>query len=247
MQFLIGLSVALDRLNTHIGKLAAWLLLPLVGVIIVDVVNRKLHFFSSLAESLKASGNVAAGELVATYLTSTKFQDLEWHLHAALFLLCLGFAYVRNAHVRIELVRERFSPEVKAWLELIGSVIFLLPYAAVVLYFSFEFAMRSYDMNEVSASLTGLSHRWIIKSFVPIGMVLLLLAAASVAIRNALFLFGPSDFKGDVRAIAPELHVAAEDLRASAQQEIEKILNAEDHDDTAPPLGTSDSSRERRT
>jgi TRAP-type mannitol/chloroaromatic compound transport system permease small subunit len=192
MQFLMGLSVAFDRFNTHIGKLAAWLLLPLVGVIIVDVVNRKLHFFSSLAESLKASGNVAAGELVATYLTSTKFQDLEWH-------------------------------------------------------FSFEFAMRSYNMNEVSASLTGLSHRWIIKSFVPIGMVLLLLAAASVAIRNALFLFGPSRLKRDVRRNAPELRVAAEDLRPVAQQEIKEILDTEDHDDTAPPLGTSDSSRERRT
>ena len=156
MQFLMGLSVALDRFNTAIGKTAAWLLIPLVGVIMLDVVNRKLHLLTTLAEHFKASGNVAAGEFVESYLTSTKFQDLEWHLHAALFLLCLGFAYVRNAHVRIELVRERFSPEVKAWLELIGSVIFLLPYATIVLYFSYEFAMRSYDMNEVSASLTGL-------------------------------------------------------------------------------------------
>ncbi len=247
MQFLMGLSLALDRLNTFIGKLAAWLLIPLVGVIMVDVINRKLHLLTTLAEWLKAGGNVAAGEFVESYLTSTKFQDLEWHLHAALFLLCLGFAYVRNAHVRIELVRERFSPEVKAWLELVGSVVFLLPYAAIVLYFSFEFAMRSYDMNEVSASLTGLSHRWVIKAFVPIGMVLLLLAGASVVIRNALFLFGPEDMKERVRAITPELHVAAEELRAMAEHELEEITHAEHASDLQPPTDSSDSSGEERT
>ncbi len=247
MQFLMGLSVALDRFNTTIGKLAAWLLIPLVGVIIVDVINRKLHLLTSLAESLIASGNVAAGEFVQTYLTSTKFQDLEWHLHAALFLLCMGFAYVRNAHVRIELVRERFTPEIKAWLELVGCLFFLLPYALIVLYFSYEFAMRSYEMNEVSASLTGLSHRYIIKSFVPIGMVLLLLAAASVAIRNALFLFGPPDLKEEVRAITPELHVAAEELRAMAEQELEEITHGENPDDLGLPPSSSDSSGEERT
>jgi TRAP-type mannitol/chloroaromatic compound transport system permease small subunit len=247
MQFLMGLSLALDRLNTFIGKVAAWLLIPLVGVIMVDVINRKLHLLTTLAEYLKSSGNVAAGEFVESYLTSTKFQDLEWHLHAALFLLCLGFAYVRNAHVRIELVRERFSPEVKAWLELIGSLIFLLPYATIVLYFSYEFAMRSYAMNEVSASLTGLSHRWIIKSFVPIGMVLLLLAGASVVIRNALFLFGPEEMKERVRAITPELHVAAEELREMAEHELEEITDDEHADDFGAPPSSSDSSGEERT
>ena len=236
MQHLIAVSVALDRFNTRVGKLAAWLLIPLVAVIIVDVITRKFSLLTLAKDWLIAHGNPAGAEFIQTYLTSTKFQELEWHLHAALFLLCLGFGYVRNGHVRIELVRERFSAEVKAWLELVGCIIFLLPYAALVLYFSYDFALRSYNMNEVSSALTGLSHRWIIKSFVPIGMVLLLLAGASVALRNAVFLFGPPEMRDQVRAVSPELRIAAAELRAMAQKEVEAITADEaDPGGDAPP------------
>ena len=236
MQHLIAVSVALDRFNTRVGKLAAWLLIPLVAVIIVDVITRKFSLLTIAKDWLIARGDTATADFIGTYLTSTKFQELEWHLHAALFLLCLGFGYVRNGHVRIELVRERFSTEVKAWLELVGCTIFLLPYAALVLYFSFDFALRSYNMGEVSSSLTGLSHRWVIKSFVPIGMVLVLLAGASVALRNAVFLFGPPELRDQAQAMAPELHVAGADMKAMAEKQMVEITGEEtDPGGDAPP------------
>jgi hypothetical protein len=82
-------------------------------------------------------------------------------------------------------------------------------------------------MNEVSSALTGLSHRWIIKSFVPLGMFLLLVGALSVALRNAVFLFGPPELRQRARANAPELYISEEDLREAVGKESEGIQAAE--------------------
>jgi TRAP-type mannitol/chloroaromatic compound transport system permease small subunit len=179
---------------------------------------------------LLGMGMDGAGHIIEAYFTSTKFQELEWHLHAALFLLCLGFGYVRNSHVRIEIVRERFDTRTKATLEIIGCTIFLLPYACLVLYFGIDFAERSYEMNEVSSALTGLTHRWIIKSFVPIGMVLLLLAGVAVALRNIAYLMDPRGEAGSVYDIAYELHNPEEELRRLEEAELEEIkAESEEH------------------
>ena len=83
-------------------------------------------------------------------LGSTKLQEGEWHLHAMLFLLCLGFAYLKNAHVRISLVHERFSPTTQRWIEFIGCLVFAIPYCAIVFYFAMDFVERSWNLNEAS-------------------------------------------------------------------------------------------------
>ena len=225
MKQALAVSEAIDRFLTVVGKLAAWLLLPLVAVIIIDVITRKFGLLIQLIEWFRSSGNEAAAHFIASYLTSTKFQEMEWHLHAALFLLCMGFGYVKNSHVRIELIRERFSLETRAWVEFVGCIIFILPYAGLVLYFSIDFAHRSFLMNEVSSALTGLSHRWIIKSFVPLGMTLLLLSAAAVAFRNAVYLFGSPDLRAKAQRESPELYLASEDLIEDVQHEGAEIAD----------------------
>lgn len=168
MDTLIKVSDGLNRFVSAVGKLAAWLAIPLMLVIIFDVVTRR--FF---------------------VLGSTKLQELEWHLHAVLFLMCFAFAYVKDSHVRIELLRDRFSGRLRAWVEIFGMLFFLLPYCYVILYFGYDFVIRSYLSHEVSSALTGLTHRWIIKSFVPLGFALLALAAISSILRNLVYLFGP--------------------------------------------------------
>ena len=168
MDTLIKVSDALNRFVIAVGKLAAWLAIPLMLVIIFDVVSRR--FF---------------------VLGSTKLQELEWHLHAVLFLLCFAFAYVKDSHVRIELLRERFSGRARAWIEIFGMVFFLAPYCYIILYFGYDFVLRSYLSHEVSSALTGLTHRWIIKAFVPLGFALLALAGLSSILRNLVYLFGP--------------------------------------------------------
>ncbi len=147
-------------------KFGSWLAIPLISIIIFDIITRR--FF---------------------VLGSTKLQEMEWHLHASLFLLVLGYAYLKDAHVRIEIVREKYSVKVKAILETLGIIIFLIPYTLLVIYYGIDFVQRSFSMNEVSSALTGLSHRWIIKSFIPIGMFLLFLAGVSILLKKSYIYF----------------------------------------------------------
>tara|TARA_A100001015_G_scaffold314540_1_gene424197 strand:+ start:714 stop:1301 length:588 start_codon:yes stop_codon:yes gene_type:complete len=163
---LIKISILLEKLVTIFGKIGSWLSIPLISIIIFDIITRR--FF---------------------VLGSTKLQEMEWHLHASLFLLVLGYAYLKDAHVRIEIVREKYSLKVKAILETFGIIIFLIPYTVLVIYFGIDFVQRSFNMNEVSSALTGLSHRWIIKSFIPIGMLILFLAGFSLLLKNLIFIY----------------------------------------------------------
>jgi TRAP-type mannitol/chloroaromatic compound transport system permease small subunit len=200
---LLNISSRLESILVSIGKLGAWLSLPLIAIIMFDIISRK--FF---------------------VLGSTKLQEMEWHLHAALFLLALGYAYLKNSHVRIEVIRESFSTKLKAILEVIGVLIFILPYTGLIVWFGIDFVSRSYGMNEVSAALTGLSHRWIMKSFVPMGMAFLWLAGISVLLRNLSYLIGHKNNNKELmdtsQSMSPELANATEELIKEAQAEEKK-------------------------
>tara|TARA_B110000116_G_scaffold230598_1_gene213050 strand:- start:41 stop:688 length:648 start_codon:yes stop_codon:yes gene_type:complete len=200
---LLNISARLESILVAIGKLGAWLSLPLIAIIMFDIISRK--FF---------------------VLGSTKLQEMEWHLHAALFLLALGYAYLKNSHVRIEVIRESFSTKLKAILEVIGVLIFILPYTGLIVWFGIDFVSRSYGMNEVSAALTGLSHRWIMKSFVPMGMAFLWLAGISVLLRNLSYLIGHKNNNKELmdtsQSMSPELSNATEELIKEAKVEEKK-------------------------
>ena len=165
LNYLINTSKFFERIVTFFGKLGSWLAIPLIFIIIFDIVTRRFFI-----------------------LGSTKLQEMEWHLHTTLFLLVLGYAYLKNSHVRIEILREKYSTLLKAIFETIGILIFLIPYTCLVIYYGFDFVQRSFNMNEVSSALTGLSHRWIIKSFIPIGMLLLFLSGLSILFRNLAYI-----------------------------------------------------------
>ena len=200
---LLNISSKLENILVGVGKLGAWLSLPLIAIIMFDIISRK--FF---------------------VLGSTKLQEMEWHLHAALFLLALGYAYLKNSHVRIEVIREGFSTKLKAILEVIGVVLFILPYTGLIIWFGIDFVSRSFGMNEVSAALTGLSHRWIIKSFVPMGMAFLWLAGISVLLRNLSYLIGHKNNNKELmdtsQSMSPELSNATEELIKEVKAEEKK-------------------------
>tara|TARA_B100000470_G_C19674502_1_gene339099 strand:- start:55 stop:720 length:666 start_codon:yes stop_codon:yes gene_type:complete len=207
MQQLLIASRAIEQLLSSIGRIAAWLLLPMMLVIMVDVITRKFGLLTIAKDFFLATEMHGAHNIVNKYITSTKMQELEWHLHAALFLLCMGFGYVKNSHVRIEIVREKFDVYTKSWLEVIGIVIFIIPYTYLLFRYGLNFTERSFHLNEVSAALTGLSHRWIIKAFLPLGMALLFLAALAVLLRNLVFLFGSKEESSVALRMSPELAV----------------------------------------
>ena len=155
-----------------------WLLVLLVVVVCVDVVTRKFITFHS-----------------------TFLQELEWHIHTLVFALSFGFAYLRGTHVRIDIIRDRLSRRARAKLELVGIVVSLVPFVTLILWFGIEFSYQSFVQQEGSTSAQGIPHRWIIKSMIPIGMILLLLATLATFIRACLFLAGkttaPEAFEPD--------------------------------------------------
>ncbi|MEO3430993.1 TRAP transporter small permease subunit [Pelagibius sp. CAU 1746] len=178
MELLIRVSDALDRVIIKVGKIAAWAGLFLILMTIFDVVTRRF-----------------------LVLGSTKLQEAEWHLHVILFVFCLGYAYLKDAHVRIDLLRENLSERTQWWIEVAGCLLFLLPYCGLVIWFGIDFTARSYATNEISASATGLTHRWLIKAVVPIGFGFLALSGITVLLRKLIELFGPEDLRKRVHEI----------------------------------------------
>ena len=170
MKFMFWLDDVTETVIVWIGRVTAWVAIFLMLVIVFDVITRR--FF---------------------VLGSTKLQELEWHIHAVLFLFCLGWAYLKDAHVRIDLVRERLSDRAQKWVELIGCLMFLIPYAVIVIFYGVDWWHRSFIQNESAASATGLPYRWIIKAALPIGFTILLLSGIGMAFRKIVQLFGTPD------------------------------------------------------
>ncbi len=186
MATLLKISEWLRRTADLMGRMGAWLIVALIAVIVTDVTLRNWFVIGS-----------------------TKLQELEWHLHGALFLLALGWAYNRNAHVRIELFSEKWQPRTKVWVELVGCSIFLLPYIAVVIWFGLDYVGYAVEYGEASPSATGLPHRWLIKAAIPIGFMGLGFAALSKQLQAIIFLFGTgehqrkTEFSKDNQTSAP--------------------------------------------
>ena len=185
-KLILSISQFLEKIVTFFGKLGSWLAIPLIFIIIFDIVTRRFFI-----------------------LGSTKLQEMEWHLHTALFLLVLGYAYLKDSHVRIEIVREKYSMLIKSIFETLGILLFLIPYTTLVIYYGIDFVTRSFNLNEVSSALTGLSHRWIIKFFIPFGMFLLLLAGFSILIKKVLYIISyfinNKDLNNVLLKVSPEL------------------------------------------
>jgi TRAP-type mannitol/chloroaromatic compound transport system permease small subunit len=185
---------ALERIVSAIGRTAMWLFLPLVAVILFDVITRKIPGFSV---------TVLQGWL-GGYVSSTKLQELEWHLHAGLFALVLGWAYLCNAHVRVDLLREKAGHRVKLWIELLGAVLMLLPFFLLLLWYGVDFVAASYRQGEGSAAMTGLGHRWIIKAVFFGGVATVFLAGLAVLLRVIAVLRSPHPEASFEAAVFPD-------------------------------------------
>src|SRR5262247_2308064 len=168
MNALLKVSEGLRRLLERIALVSGWLLVIMACVTTFDVVARK----------------------IGLDLPYTKLQELEWHFHAAIFSLWMGYCYTINAHPRVDSFTERLTYRGKAWVELVGCLVLALPYMALVAYFSISFVEQSYLLGEQSDSTVGLTHRWIIKGVYAAGLWLVVLGILSVLLRVIVFLFG---------------------------------------------------------
>lgn len=173
---LLAASEAIERIIATVALAAGWIFLACTGVIVFDVVTRKFGY------QLPGFG-------------STKLQELEWHLHTVIFALWLGMAYVKNAHVRIDVALRGASLRTHAWLELAGCFVFALPYCLIALYFSADYAWIAWIKNEASISASGLSYRFIPKGLLALGFLLLVAGVLSVLLRTVVYLFGPESLR----------------------------------------------------
>jgi TRAP-type mannitol/chloroaromatic compound transport system permease small subunit len=168
MNALLKLAEGLRRLLEVVARASGWLLVVMATVTCFDVLARKTGLPVPL----------------------TRLQELEWHFHAALFSLWMGYGYTINAHPRVDSFTETLTLRRKAWIELAGCLLLALPYMALVAYYSIDFVAASYTVHEQSASSVGLTHRWIIKAIYAAGLWLVVLGILSVLARVVVFLFG---------------------------------------------------------
>ena len=189
----VRLAEKLRRFVDVVGRFGSWMILPVVLITCLDVIARKLRWLND--DGSVASVQMWMVENLGRFFESTILQELEWHFHTALFALVLGYGYIWNSHVRVDLVRETLHFKKKAWLELLGLTVFLIPYTAIVIYFATVYAIDSYNMNEISASTVGLTHRWIIKTVLAFGLVVALIAGIAVWLQTVCVLWGPKDIR----------------------------------------------------
>lgn len=166
MKILLALSSAIDALNERVGRILAWLVLVAV---------------------LVSAG--AASVRYGLSLGSNAWLELQWYLFSAIFLLGAGYTLQKNGHVRIDAVSARLTPQGRAWIDIFGGLLFLMPMALIILYLSWTMFMLSYTGNEISADAGGLV-RWPVKLLIPAGFALLTLQGISEIIKRAAFLRG---------------------------------------------------------
>lgn len=177
MTLALRLAHLIDRLNAAIGKAACGLMIVLVGLGAGTAVLRYV------------------GRPLGLSLTSNAFLEGQWYLFSAVFLLGAAWALRENAHVRVDVLYGRLGPRGKAWTDLLGAVLFLLPFCALMLWATAPSVAESWAVREVSPDPGGLP-RYPIKALVPVAFVLLLLQGVAEAIKAVATLRGPHSEEG---------------------------------------------------
>lgn len=159
-------SRIVDGMLKRLGAIMSWLWLALMGVIVLNVAMK----------NLLGDGRI-------------EFEEIQWHIYSALFMLGLSVTLASDDHVRIDVLYEHFSVRTKAWIDLLGIVFLLMPFLVMLMWYGIPFVADSFATSERSNAPAGLSHRWIIKSVLVAGCALLALAAAARLHRAAALLF----------------------------------------------------------
>ena len=163
---LLALSRAIDRLNTAIGHTVMWLILVAVVISTVNAIVRK-----------------------AFDLSSNLWLEAQWQLFGAVFMLAAAYTLLMNEHIRIDIVHSRLPKAVRNWIELVGHVLFLLPFTLLMMADGWPFFLRSYQGNEQSFNSGGLP-QWPAKFLIPLGFLLLFIQALSEIIKRIAVMAG---------------------------------------------------------
>jgi TRAP-type mannitol/chloroaromatic compound transport system permease small subunit len=192
---LLALSRAIDRLNERVGLAVYWLVLVAVLISAANAVVRKVFNYSS-----------------------NSLLEIQWYLFSVIFLFCAGYTLKHNEHVRIDIISGRLSARSRAWIDVFGTVFFLLPMVTIVMWLSWPVFVDAYVRHEVSTNAGGLIV-WPARLMVPVGFFLLLIQGISELIKRIAFLQGMIPDPGEkVVTKTAEEELAEEILRARGEQ-----------------------------
>ncbi|WP_328285750.1 TRAP transporter small permease subunit [Magnetospirillum molischianum] len=163
---LLSFSALIDGVNARVGNSVRWLILAMVVICTATAIMRYLFSVGSNA-----------------------WLEIQWYLFAAVFLLGAGDTLRRNEHIRIDVIAQRLSRRTQAWIDIVGTVLFLAPLAVIIIVLSWPMVMASLAQGELSSDAGGLL-RWPVKLLIPVGFGLLLLQGLSELIKKAAFLTG---------------------------------------------------------
>ena len=156
----------IDGFIRHMGKTICWLNSILVINILIQVILR-----------------YALGE------GKIWLEELQWHFYGICIMLGIAYCIFDDAHIRLDIFHRKFSPRKKAYVEFFGTFFLILPLIIVLLMHGLDFVESAWRVNETSPHPLGLPWRWIIKSFIPIGMFLIILTSVSRMVRAAAVIF----------------------------------------------------------
>ncbi len=159
-------AASIDRMTMLVGRLATWLVL---GATVVSALNALARYTLNLG--------------------SNALLEIQWYFFAAVFTLGAGYAFLRNAHVRIDFIAHRFSPRTRNWIDVGGICCFLLPFCVLMIDLSWPLLVQAYTSGERSFNPGGLI-RWPVYAFIPAGFGLLALQGISELIKRLDFLYG---------------------------------------------------------
>lgn len=171
------------------GRIANWCVLLIMAFTILAVLFAQLRF--GVIVTWDRSIPVLGDRLTLVGLT-----ELQWHLFGLMVMLGGAYALHVEGHIRVDLFYSRLSPRGQCMVDLIGDLLFLLPFCLVTIYFSIGYVERSFISGERS-NYGGLIDRYVVKSLIPIGLGLLAVAAASRVVRGIIRIFNLSDVHGD--------------------------------------------------
>ena len=199
MNALLKTSRLIDAFSERVGRTVIWLVLAAVLISAGNAIVRKAFNTSSNA-----------------------LLEIQWYLFSAVFLLGAGYAFLKNAHVRIDFISNHLSPRVRNIIDIVGIIVFLGPLCILLIKLSWPLFVNAWTSGEMSQNAGGLI-RWPVMLMIPAGMALLLLQAASELIKRFAFLRGalPDPLgHGDEPSIEDELAREIEEHAKHVQEEV---------------------------
>lgn len=187
MAALLQLSRTIDWINERVGKTAAWAIVIAILVSAINAIIRRIFGVSSNA-----------------------WLELQWYLFGATFMLCAAWTLKVNEHIRIDIISNRLSKRGRDRIDLMGHLLFLFPFVALMLYLSFPYFFRSYESGEVSSNAGGLLI-WPAKGLILLGFISLGFQWLSELIKRVAIM------RGDLAETEPGGH--------SAEAEAERLIH----------------------